>query len=508
MIELNDVSRLESFPSDAAMPFFKDTPLRPASTTPIYQQLYDYLRGAILSGQLKMGTRLPSTRALADELGVSRNTVLSAYEQLFAEGYVESVGGKGTFVTHTLPESLLSPHNHLRAERHPVKRQHTLSQRAATLLGTPTMPGSPIAQRPNLAFTTGTPALDQFPYELWAKLLSRHANGLHPNRLVYQEVAGYRPLREAIADHVLLARQVRCTPEQVIVVSGSQGGLYLAARVLLNPGDEVWMEDPGYLGARRALLAAGGQPVSVSVDGDGLNVAEGIARSPQARMVYLTPSHQFPLGVTLSLRRRLDLLSWAKDSNAYILEDDYDSEFRFAGRPLASLQGLDDSESVIYVGTFSKVLFPALRLGYLIVPPGLVDAFLAFRVSTDYHLPILEQAVLADFIAEGHFSRHIRRMRILYATRRAMLLDALQDTPLEIDASETGMHLVGWLPPNVPDTLAAQRAAEYQVKVLSVSTFAMETELRGGLVLGYAAVDEPEIRRGAEQLALALASLS
>jgi len=490
------------------MPFFKNTPFVSASNIPIYHQLYDYLRATILAGQIKRGTRLPSTRALADELGVSRNTVLSAYDQLFAEGYLEAVGGKGTFVTHTLPEALLLPGKARRGGQQPVKRSHALSERARTLLATPTMPSSPFAQRTNQAFETGIPALNQFPYELWAKLLSRQAHGLHPNRLMYQHVAGYRPLREAIADHVILARQVRCTPEQVIIVSGSQGGLYLAARVLLNPGDEVWIEDPGYLGARRALLAAGARLVPIPVDGDGLNVDVGIRQSPQARMAYLTPSHQFPLGVTLSLRRRLDLLAWAKRAGAYILEDDYDSEFRFAGRPLAALQGLDDSESVIYVGTFSKVLFPALRLGYVIVPPDLMDAFLAFRASTDYHPPILEQVALTDFITEGHFTRHIRRMRTLYATRRWMLLDALQDSPLEMDASEAGMHLVGWLPAGVPDQVAAQHATEHQVRVLPISTFAMENQMRGGLVLGYAAVDEPEIQRGAEQLLRALDWLS
>jgi GntR family transcriptional regulator/MocR family aminotransferase len=492
--------------STSIMPFFKSTPFTSSAPTPLYQQLYEYLRAAILSGQLKSGAPLPSTRALADELGVSRNTVLNAYDQLFAEGYLETIGGKGTFVTHTLPESLLTAQHHRRANGQPIKRTHTLSERAATLLVTPTMPGGSPAPPPKQAFKTGMPALDHFPYELWAKLLSRHAHALHPDRLIYQEVSGYHPLRQAIADHVLLARQVRCSPEQVIIVSGSQGGLYLAASVLLNAGDSVWIEDPGYLGARRALLAAGAQLVPIPVDGDGLNVDVGIARCPHARLVYLTPSHQFPLGVTLSLRRRLDLLAWAKNSSAYILEDDYDSEFRFAGHPLASLQGLDDAESVIYVGTFSKVLFPALRLGYLIVPPGLVDAFLAFRSATDYHLPILEQAALTDFIAEGHFTRHIRRMRTLYATRRTMLMDALKATSLEIDASETGMHLVGWLPDGVSDIWVEQRAAERQVRVMPISTFALEADLRAGLVLGYAAVDETEIRRGAQELARLLES--
>lgn len=485
------------------MAFFKQKPLALSAATPIYQQLYDYLRTAILSGQLAMGTQLPSTRALAAELGVSRNTVLSAYDQLFAEGYLEAVGGKGTFVTHSLPDPVSQP----RTPKAPSRRQPILSQPASTLLDTPTMPGGFSIRQAKQAFKAGMPALDHFPYSIWERMLTREAHRLHPQTLMYQDVAGYRPLREAIADHVLLARQVHCTPDQVIIVTGSQGGLHLAARVLLNPGDWAWMEDPGYIGARRALVAAGARISFVPVDQDGLNVDAGIAQAPDARLAYLTPSHQFPLGRTLSLRRRLDLLNWAKSHSAYILEDDFDSEFRFAGRPLASLQGLDDSESVIYVGTFSKVLFPALRIGYVIVPPGLVDAFLGFRAAMDHHHPILEQVVLTDFITEGHFSRHIRRMRGLYANRRGLLLDALHNSPLRLDASATGMHLIGWLPAGVSDEQVAQRAAERQVSVSPVSAFTAQVNIAAGLVLGYAAIDEAEIRRGAEQLLCALDSL-
>jgi GntR family transcriptional regulator/MocR family aminotransferase len=484
------------------MPFFDPTTPRPefASTAPIYQQLYDYLRTAMLSGQLKSGTRLPSTRALADELGVSRNTVLSAYDQLFAEGYLETVSGRGTFVTGTLPDAVLTPQRNGRGKPPNGKRQHQPSQRAATLLSIPGMPNPSSVHTSKMAFQTGMPALDQFPYELWTKVLTKQTRALHPTSLMYQDRAGYRPLREAIADHVLLSRQVRCSPDQVIIVAGSQEGIYLAASVLLDPGDEVWIEDPGYLGANRALTAAEANLIPIPVDAQGLNVEAGIARSPHAKMVYLTPSHQFPLGVTLSLRRRLDLLAWAKANNAYLLEDDYDSEFRFAGRPLASLQGLDDSESVIYVGTFSKVMFPSLRLGYIIVPPALVDAFVEFRGAVDYHPAILEQAALAEFITEGHYLRHIRRMRSLYATRRDLLIDALKDTPLEIDAPETGMHLVAWLPEGISEQEVFQRASEQQVRALPISTFSKEAHLRDGLVLGYAAVDETEIQRGGEVL--------
>jgi GntR family transcriptional regulator/MocR family aminotransferase len=293
----------------------------------------------------------------------------------------------------------------------------------------------------------------------------------------------------------------------VIIVTGSQGALHLAARVLLNAGDKVWVEEPGYLGAKTALVAAGAQIVPVPVDEEGLKVEEGIARAPDARMVYVTPSHQFPLGMTLSLKRRLAILDWARDANAYILEDDYDGEYRFDGRPIASLQGLDNADSVIYIGTFSKVLFPALRLGYLIVPPSLVNAFLAMRRSIDVNLPHLEQAVLAEFISEGHFTRHIRRMRTLYAERRTALIELANDLPLELYAPHTGMHLVGWLPSHLNDRAIADEAHNHQVGVLPVSLMALEPMQRGGLIIGYASVSEPEMKEGVRRLATVLENI-
>jgi GntR family transcriptional regulator/MocR family aminotransferase len=486
------------------MTVFQNTRLQPQLNTPLYQQLYEHLRSAILSGQLQKGAQLPSTRALADELGVSRNTILNAYDQLFAEGYLQSLKGKGTFVTRALPE-VDSPPQHV-SRSAPVQRQHQVSEQTKALLSAPTMPGSPLG-RGRLAFKAGVPALDAFPYELWVKLVARHAHRLHPEVMAYQDAAGLRSLREAVAEYAIVARQVRCTPEQVIITSGSQGGLHLAARVLLNPGNRAWIEDPGYLGARGALLASGAQLVPVPVDAEGLRVDAGMARAADARVAYVTPSHQFPLGVTMSLSRRLALLEWAKRSGAYILEDDYDSEYRFDGRPLASLQGLDEAESVIYIGTFSKVLFPSLRLGYAIVPPPLVKAFVAMRRAINYSVPYLEQAALADFIREGHFTRHIRRMRTLYAERRAELVSAASDLPLDIYAPATGMYLVGWLPEGVDDRAAARRAREQQVLVLPISMFAIEAAVRGGLVLGYAASTPHEIREGARRLGQALSEM-
>jgi GntR family transcriptional regulator/MocR family aminotransferase len=269
----------------------------------------------------------------------------------------------------------------------------------------------------------------------------------------------------------------------------------------------VWIEDPGYLGARSALLSAGARLVAVPVDDDGLDVNEGIKRSPSACMAYISPSHQFPLGVTLSLARRLALLEWANRTGAWILEDDYDSEYRFGGRPLAALQGLDNEGRVIYIGTFSKTLFPALRLGYLVVPPDLVDVFAAARFVADRHSSMLEQSTLTDFIVEGHFARHIRRMRALYAERQRILLDAAKrdlDGLLDLMPTETGMHLTGWLPNGVADREAAKRAAEHDVDVSPLSWYCLTPPVRGALLLGYGATGPAEIRAAVKRLAKAL----
>jgi GntR family transcriptional regulator/MocR family aminotransferase len=314
-------------------------------------------------------------------------------------------------------------------------------------------------------------------------------------------------LREAIAAYLSTGRGVRCTAEQVIVVAGSQQGLDLAARVLLDQDDPVWIEDPCYPGAYGGLLGAGASIVPVPLDGEGLDVAAGMSRCPQARLVFVTPSHQFPLGVTMSLKRRLELLEWAYRVNAWILEDDYDSEYRYTGRPLAALQGLDRENRVIYLGTFSKIMFPALRLAYLVVPSDLVEAFYAARLFTTMLPPLLEQAALAEFIAGGHFARHIRRMRALYAERQAALVEAARRELaglLDVQPAEAGMHLVGWLPDDVNDRIASQRATEYSVDAFPLSTCCLEATRRGALLLGYTAVNDQEIKRGVSRLARAL----
>ena len=492
------------------MTTFRINPFSSDLDAPLYQQLYAYMQTAILSGELKRGMKLPSTRALADEFSISRNTVLNAYRQLMAEGYLESAEGSGTFVTRVLPEHLLmapsrvAPTNtQLIESRQPLFSEHAKFQIAASQMTALLSPSSSGLPRP---FASGTPALDVFSYKLWSRLVIRQASRMPDSAFAYQDAAGYRPLREAIAAHVTVSRRVHCTPEQIIMVSGSQGALDLVSRMLINAGDPVWMEDPGYLGARGAFLGANAHIIPVPVDNEGLVVETGIARAPQARLVYLTPSHQFPLGVTMSLARRLALLDWAKHTGSYILEDDYDSEYRFAGRPLAALQGLDNADRVIYIGTFSKVLFPALRIGYLILPRPLVDAFLTVRSLIDVHSPMLEQAVLTDFIVEGHFARHLRRMRTLYAERRAALIEAVSELPLEIYSPKAGIHCIGWLPEGMDDLSLVRKAAAQGLDLWPISNFCIEPLARKGLLLGYGGYSVSEIKDAAGRLTTAMQS--
>jgi GntR family transcriptional regulator/MocR family aminotransferase len=462
---------------------FAAVQLDPAADTPLYQQLYAEIRAAVLSGRLPAGARLPATRALAGALGLARSTVVNAFEQLLAEGYLESRVGAGTFVAADLPEALL-PLSALPAPADPPTSAVGLSQRGMLLA---TARVSVISTpRPAQPFRHGLPDVGSFPLALWTRLLAQRYAA--PTLLDYGDPAGHLPLRAAIADYLNAARGMHCRPEQVIIVSGSQQGLDLAVRLLLDPGDAVWLEDPGYLGARAALRAADATLIPVPVNTEGLDVAAGQALAPQARMAYVTPSHQFPLGVTLTLARRLALLAWAEAAGAWILEDDYDSEFRYAGRPLAALQSLDRAGRVIYLGTFSKVLFPGLRLGYLVVPPSLVGAFTAARAITDRQASGVTQAALADFIAGGHFARHIRRMRTHYAARREALIAglALLGEQIELLPATAGMHLTALLAPGVDDTALTRRAAAYQLDIAPLSAYALGPLARGGLILGYA----------------------
>jgi GntR family transcriptional regulator/MocR family aminotransferase len=493
------------------MSIFKDTRLSPLFDTPLYQQVYANLRSSILSGKLKAGMKLPSTRALAEELNVSRNTILNAYRQLMAEGYLETIEGSGTYVARISPDNLLTPqvkeastHEGTSEPLKPRFSDHARLQLAAPQMSQLAPSPIELSRRP---FRFGIPALKNFPYKIWTRLLIRQARRLPASTFTYQNAAGYFPLREAIAAHALASRGVHCTPEQIIIISGAQGGLDLAARLLINAGDPVWMEDPGYLKARGAFLGSGAKIIPVPVDREGLIVEEGIDRAPKARLAYLTPSHQFPLGVTLSLQRRIALLDWAKRANAYLIEDDYDSEYHYTKRPLPALQGLDDAGRVIYIGTFSKILYPALRLGYLILPLNMVDAFQTVRNLIDTHPPLLEQAVLTDFIVDGHLARHLRKMRSLYAERRAALLEAARELPLEILSAEAGMHCVGWLPTGMDDRSLVRAGVSQEVDLVPVGNFSMEPMERKGILLGYSEYTVQQIQDGIRRLAAAMRSL-
>jgi GntR family transcriptional regulator/MocR family aminotransferase len=475
---------------------------------PLYRQLYAGLRAMILDGRLPSGSRLPANRVLAQDMALSRNTVATALQQLVAEGYVETRRGDGTYVASELPDA--GPERprprrlgHDKAQqREDVARHYGLSRRGRDLAAI-----SRASISGGMAFAPG-PDIASFPFDIWARLLTRFWRRPGRDLAVSQDPGGYPPLKAAIAAYLGAMRGVRCDPGQIIVVSGAQQGINLASQVLLDHGDQAMVEEPGYGGIRGALTAAGLRIALTPVDGEGLDIAAGEARAPLARMVCVAPSHQHPLGVVMSLRRRLALIEWARRRGAWILEDDYDSEYRYSGRPLAALQGLDPTGRVIYVGSFSKVLFPSLRLGYLVVPPDLVDAFISARRVLDEHTAMLAQPVLATFIDEGHFAAHVRRMRRLYAARQEALLDMARrelDGLLEIDADEAGMHLIArpgtHFSGAMDDQRLARAAGEAGVVAPPLSQSYVGKPLRQGFMLGYAAHDEDAITTAGRRLA-------
>jgi len=357
------------------------------------------------------------------------------------------------------------------------------------------------------AFRVSLPALDHFPIGAWAKLVARHSRRPPSGIMAYCHAMGYLPFREAIAEYLGAVRGVRCEASQILVTTGSQQALQISAQALLDPRDGVCVEEPGYPGARQAFMTVGAHLVPVRVDHDGINVAEIRSRGRSARAVYVTPSHQYPMGMTMSATRRLLLLHWAVHSGAWIIEDDYDSEYRFGSRPIASLQGLDTDGRVIYVGTFSKVLFPALRLGYVVVPKDLVRAFSAARDAADIFSSTLYQAVLTDFIREGHFARHIRRMRMLYLNRRRALVNAIQvqmGHMVEVIGAEAGMHLVALLPRGINDVEVSRKAAQMGISAIPLSSCYVTPPTRGGLILGYGGANAHQIHDGIRKLRMSL----
>jgi GntR family transcriptional regulator/MocR family aminotransferase len=475
-------------------------PLRD-SQTPAYRWLYKALRAGILEGRTRPGARLPSTRDLASQYGLSRGTIVNAFEQLKSEGYVEGSVGSGTYVSKILPDELLQV-SRKAGPKPPAQRKQPLR---ISDYGRRVNPFPVFEIRPTRAFRANQPALDLFPTALWSQITARRLRRVSPNLLLGCGPMGYRPLRIAVADYLSTSRGVKCVTEQVAIVSGVQEALDLVARLILNTGDRVCMENPGYVGAAIVFEAAGAKISAVRLDDEGMKLPGPRLRG--SRLVYVTPAHQFPLGITMSLPRRLELLDWARTSGALIFEDDYDSEYRYSGRPVPALQGLDRDGLVLFAGSFSKVLFPSLRLGYLVIPSDLMTYFEATKSATTRHPPLLEQAVLCDFITEGHFGRHLRRMREAYAERLSVLLDEARQMLaglLEISNVEAGLQTVGWLCGGLKGEAAMKAAATRDVEVIPLSLYSRGGVAQEGLQLGFAAVDTSEIRRGVRELAVAL----
>jgi GntR family transcriptional regulator/MocR family aminotransferase len=452
----------------------RSSPLARHGEVALYRQIYEHFRRAIADGQLAPGDRLPSCRRLAEQFATARGTVDAAYAMLAGEGYVVSRGPAGTVVSPDLAApSFVKVASRARASTD------------AETIGS----GEP---RP---FQMGLPALDAFPRKLWAHLVGRQVRRLSHPDMIYPDPAGSKLLRQAIAGYLATSRGINCTWHQVLITHGYQGGLDLTTSVLLRPRDQVWIEDPCYPPVRDALHSSGATLVAVRVDTEGMRVSEGRAKGRRARLAVVTPSHQSPLGVALSLSRRLALLAWANEANAYVLEDDYDSEFRFTGRPLPALKSLDHSDRVVYAGTFSKVMFPGLRLGYLVVPGGLAAKFVRASLERYSGYAMLEQEAVAAFISEGHFGRHLKRMRHLYAARRRATADALLEVfrnRISLELRPGGLNLVIRLRGRARDKKLARLAQQAGLAVEALSNRVIEHDCGQGLLLGFANTPEEE----------------
>ncbi len=471
--------------------------LIPLSDTegPLFQQVYRGLRRAILAGTFRAGNRLPSTRELAQRLAISRTVVLLAFDKLLAEGYVEGRGGSGTYVSASLHAE-----RPIRKEGAAKLRLSRFGRAAAEAAGTVDFPGRrPTPLRYDFAYG-GRGNVDTFPFEMWRRILIRHVQKAPARELDYGAAAGSSALREAIAAHVRRSRAVACEPEQLIVVNGSQQALDLVARVLLECGDRVVIEDPQYQGAREIFRAAGARLFPAIVDDDGIDPD---TLPQRARIAFVTPSHQFPTGAILPLSRRLALLKWARGAEAIVVEDDYDGEFRYVGQPLESLQGLDSEGRVIYIGTFSRTMFSALRIGYLIAPKPLVPAFAAAKWLCDRHTAMLEQETLAEFISSGMYERHLRRVRRRNTTHREALLGAVKKylgDRVQVSGEGAGTHVVLWLDRRQSEQAVIARAAATGVGVYGTAGYFMDRPSRPGLILGYSRLNERDIREGIRRL--------
>lgn len=477
-------------------------PQPPGST--LQRWLYAELRASILSGRIKAGQRLPSSRELARQQGISRGTVLSVYEQLAAEGYLAGATGSGTTVACALPA--LDPVPEMPAMEASLRRQQRLSKVGERLAASP-FPLSESAS-PLRTFRANQPDLGAFPVAIWHRLQQRCSKAADPSAMGYGEAAGFRPLRQAIAEHLHYSQRIVCRAEQVMILGSAQQGLDLCARLLLDPGDSVLVEDPGYPGASHVFGLTGAKVISVAVDAHGMKTEPALPVAPDIRLAYVTAAHQSPLGGVMPIERRLALLAWAEACNASIIEDDYDSEYRFKGTPLSALKSLDQGERVIYMGTFSKLLYPSLRLAYLVVPDHLVEAFASAISLTCRHISLFLQEVLALFIAEGHFARHLRHMRLLYGERAEIFQQACQthlQGLLAVPSITTGLDATAFLPAQASDFEVARHLESQGIEARPLSFYAVNQTPVPGLVLGFSAFDGAAIRAGVAALGKALA---
>ncbi|QBR00453.1 PLP-dependent aminotransferase family protein [Paraburkholderia pallida] len=544
------------------------------SGQPVYRQLHRLLQQAILSRELPAGARVPSSRLLAAELGIARNTVTQVYEQLVLEGYVTSATGRGTFVADTTPDEIVgaaeigslrtaknavdfrSAPNSMTASRvgdagviatnsldaHtssgaqgvppspaiPVAQAHSLradagespagpfaptqaqrtAARALSTRGARLIAGAGVSKRQGGAFMPGVPDVSRFPARIWTRLHNKYWRSLRPDLLTYAPGGGLALLRHVLADYLRTSRSVRCSPEQIIITTGIHQSVDLAVRLLSDPGDTIWTEDPCYWGVRSVMQVSGLKPRPIAVDSEGINPSAADFAAAPPKLILVTPSHQYPLGMVMSLARRRMLLEYARQHQCWIIEDDYDSEFRYGSRPLASLQGLDTAGQVIYVGSFGKTLFPGLRVGYLVAPEPLAESFATASAELYREGQLLQQAVLAEFIAEGHFTSHIRKMRALYGQRRQVLLDAVArryGDALPAMGGDAGLHVVMQLPEGSDDRAVAEAALARNIVVRPLSGYYSERErAASGLLIGYACVPDEEIAPAFDTLAEAI----
>ncbi|HEY2139039.1 MAG TPA: PLP-dependent aminotransferase family protein [Chthoniobacterales bacterium] len=479
-----------------------------SAAEPLHQQLYRQIRDELRSGNFNgSSSRLPSSRALAADLGISRVTVSLAFSKLEAEGYLIGKSGSGTFVANPLPEAFLTADE---GRSRPQKGQETrLSRRVNTIpdkrVGEQFDLG-PTGAAPGVLLASGIPAVDEFPIAIWERLRAQLLAKKGANLLRYGSNRGDADLREAVAAYLCDFRGAHCHPDQILIVAGMQQAMLISAMAVLDPGDVAWIEDPGFHQARRVFALAGATIVPRPVDREGI-VIDGAPAGPPPRIIYVTPSHQFPLGVTMSLKRRKALLEFARTRGAYILEDDYNSEFRFNGPPLPCLQGLDRSGRVIYAGTMSKILYPSLRLGYLLVPAPLKNAVAKLRTAMDQHSPTIDQATLARFITEGFYLSHVRRMRKIYSERRDVFIEQfnkLLGDRFTLDIADAGLHALAWFRSAEDAHILKRVRANLGVKISFLSFFCIDAKLPPALLLGFAAWTPAQIREGLVRLARAL----